>query len=430
MNNFRNKARELKKNKKFDDAIAIYTNLYDSDSDKWLAWEYAYSLKQVNKIDLAISVCKSTYSENKKFKYNNDLLSWLLYEKYFKISKKVYSRKELETLYEIAFFVSTLVEQGPNSPYEKIVFSTIKIFNNNYSEFTKKVLELLKLIDSTLLSSTPGKFKKKNRESEYQSNKELFYSLKTKALFIDQSYTECIVCCEEALKTIDCFHHNNDLWIQYRKALCFEKIDRNQEAIVMLHELVMKMRHWIFQHASAKIYEKTDNINQAMLYFSMAALDSVTHTMKVTLFQDFAVFLKKNNQPKWAYIHAMYAKELRDSQGWSISQELAALIDDLEQVKYLEQSTISKQDLEDYWLDNIINTLGSESGKITNIHKNHKFGFISCLSKSYYFQMKSVIGKQTIKPSDSVDFIVIDSFDSKKNKATQEAAYIRLTKKK
>lgn len=429
MEKLRNEAKTLKDAKKYSEAIIIYTKIYDSSSDKWLSWEYAYCLKQNKQIDEAINICKNLYATNKTFKYNNDLLSWLLYEKYFKVSQDEYSKKELDNLYDIAKFIPNIVEQNSNSPYEKIMLSAIKKIHKHSNTSNSKILELLSLIEPDLLSNQPGTFKKNNRESEYQSNKEYYYSIKAKVLYLEHSYNECIACCDEALKTIASFHHNNDTWMKYRKALCWDKIGKTEEAIIKLKELITEKKHWVIYHSIAKIYDESNNEIQALLYFSIAALDSVADNMKVTLFQDFAIFLNKINKFDFAYIHAMYAKKLREAESWSIPNELNHLIDEILKQFPEVNSEISKKKLKQYWLDNVRTVLGLEHGKVTNIHRNKKFGFISSGTKSYYFQMKSVIGKKNIQSNDLVEFTIIDSYDTLKKKATKEAAYICLFNK-
>lgn len=230
-------AKILKNSKKYSEAIEIYTKIYDSSSDKWLSWEYAYCLKQNKEFDKAISICKNLYNQNKTFKYNNDLLAWLLYEKYFKPSQNQYSKKELNHLFEIAKFIPNLVEQNSNSPYEKIMIATIKKIYEHSTILNRKILDLLGLINQNLLSSHPKTFKKNNREVEYQSDKEWYYSIKTKILYSEDLFNDCMACCDEAMENIETFHHNNEIWIEYRKALCLEKLGRTEEAIAKLKQL-------------------------------------------------------------------------------------------------------------------------------------------------------------------------------------------------
>lgn len=427
MEKLRNEAKALKDTKKYSEAIVLYAKLYDSSSNNWLSWEYAYCLKQNKEIDQAIIICKNSYAKDKTFKYNNDLLAWLLYEKYFKPSQNEYSKKELENLYTIAKFIPNLVDQNSNSPYEKIMLSSVKKIDRHSNILNSEILELLSLITPNLLSNQPGKFKKDDKESEYQSNKEYYYSIKAKILYSEQLYNDCIACCDEAMETIELFHHNNDMWIKYRKALCWEKIGKTEEAVLELKELIAKKKHWVVCHSIAKIYDKSNDQMQALLYFSIASLDSVADNMKVTLFQDFAFFLNKINKVNFAYNHAMYAKKLRETESWSIPKELNHLIDVILKKLSEESGEISKKQLKVYWLDNVRAVSGLEYGKVTSIHKNKKFGFISSGTKSYYFQMKSVIDKKHFKPNDIVEFTIVDSFDTSKKKATKEAAYICLS---
>ena len=62
MNELRLKAKSLKDEKKYVDAIEIYEQIYSDSCDKWIAWEYSYCLKQVGRIDGAIDICRTVYN--------------------------------------------------------------------------------------------------------------------------------------------------------------------------------------------------------------------------------------------------------------------------------------------------------------------------------------------------------------------------------
>jgi hypothetical protein len=70
-----------------------------------------------------------------------------------------------------------------------------------------RILYWLNKIDVKLISDTPYTFTGKyGKEQESQSRKEMYYACKTKALFEKKLYSDCIICCDEAISQITLFH--------------------------------------------------------------------------------------------------------------------------------------------------------------------------------------------------------------------------------
>lgn len=422
----RKEAQLLKKDGLYDKAIEIYSQIYSSDCDKWLGWEYAYCLKKQGQLDEAIKICKSIYSKDKNFKHNNDLLSWLLYEKYFKNTKETYLYKEVNQLFEIAIFVSEITTQDNTSPYEKIMLKTIKILKKHSNNSDDKLLKILEKIDSRKLSETAHTYKNNDREQEYQSDKEMLYAYKTKALYNKKFYSECIACCIEALSTISKFHHNNDIWIESRKILCLGEIESVDVAIEELKKISAIKTHWIFYADIARLYLSKSDSKNALLYFCRAALTTDAPQMKVTLFYEMSELINRIGDKSNAILHALYAKSIREKEGWNIPIELMTLINDIGITE--EKRDIQSDELQEYWINNIYEILGALNGTVTNIHQNGKFGFIKSGKDSYYFKTISILNRRCVKQNDKVIFCIIDSFDKTKKQTTKEAGYIKLDK--
>lgn len=427
MDELRIKAKQFKNKKEFNEAILIYEQIYPIYYDKWVGWEYSYCLKQLVKIDQAIEISKKIYSKDKKFKYNNDLLAWLLYEKYFKNLKDKYSHDEVVQLYNIALFVSTIISQDKTSPLEKILLKALRVLKRDGNNFEDKMIILLNKIDIKKLSTIPREYiDKKDKRKEYQSDKEMYYAYKSKALYVEQKYEECINCCEEALSDIADFHHDNDVWIQYRKSLSIGKLGSVDNAIEELKKLSNIKSHWVIFAEIARLYTVSCDNENALLYFCRAAITPDPPKMKVSMYDEMAIFLKNIGQDYFAYLHVLLSKNIRVGEGWNIPTNGIDLIAKLKKTE--EEYSVQLEILQSYWLDIIYNQLTSISGIITNIHKNGKFGFIRSSTCSYYFKMTSVVFKSKAKENDKVSFCIIQSFDKSKNKLTEEAVYIKIDK--
>lgn len=206
MEELRKRAKELKDDKQFKQAVELYAEIWSNDNkDKWLGWEYAYCLKQLGEITKTIEVCKETYKLDSKFTMNNDLMAWSVYEKYFKTKKDVYTDQELEDLELIGQSIIELIDHKEKSAYEYIVFAMANSYKkkgdkNSYT----KIINWLDKLDSTKLSDEVVSYvDKRGKDTELPSRREEYYSLRSKSLIELERYKDCIKCCDDAKKDIE-----------------------------------------------------------------------------------------------------------------------------------------------------------------------------------------------------------------------------------
>lgn len=420
----RNRAKELLKKEKYEEALPLYENIYAPDCDKWIAWEYARLLKQLLRLDDSIGISKSLYQREKTFTYNNNLLSWLLYEKYFKEKKSEYTVNEISKLYNIAIYVATFTKQEKTSAYEKIIIQMLKILKLSNNIPYTKVLSLLERLDVTLLSAEAGKFEKDGRTKEYQSPKEMYYSLKTKALIETEEFELCIECCNKALEDIGVFHHDNNTWILSRKALSYAGLADFECAIKLQKEVLLKKPHWSLLGEFAEMHLKLGDSKTALLYYCRAALTNDPPKMKVGLYIDIAKVLQETGDTKGALHHLLFSRQVREQESWSVPFAISNAINELSsQEKVIE---IKLHDLKLFWQKVIYDGMGLQHGNISRLNAGGKTGFIQSGNHSYFFKSSSFIGKPLFKVGTNVVFVLIDSFDIKKNQPSCECGYIKI----
>ena len=68
MDNLRAKAKQLKDEGAFIDAVFVYEQVYQENNDKWIWWEYAYCLKKLGRHNQALQISKGLYFREKAFK--------------------------------------------------------------------------------------------------------------------------------------------------------------------------------------------------------------------------------------------------------------------------------------------------------------------------------------------------------------------------
>lgn len=422
----RKQAQKQKNQNNWADAITLYKKIYSPQCNRWLAWEYADCLKKLSRLDDAITVSKNIYQRDKEFTHNNNFLSWLLYEKYFKHPKTDYNFNELNHLYEIALSITTFTTQDGKSSYEFTIIQMLKLLKKYGNNPVPKILTLLEKLNVQKLSDKAGTYELKGREKEYQSPKEMFYAMKTKALLDSKHYTECISCCDEALLRLEHFHHDNKVWIIARKAVSMANNGIPDEAILELKKALIHKRHWSLLEKIAEVYLIKQDTSNALLYFSMAAISNDPPKMKVTLYMKMVNLLYSVGDNENAWKHLCFSKEIREKEQWNIPASMQQLQMKLSVYKFSNE--VQLYQLKEFWLQTIYAKLGKHNGVINKINAGGKTGFILCDGKSYFFRGQSFVERPNFKEHDKVIFCLVESFDVKKQRQSLECSYIKFDK--
>jgi tetratricopeptide (TPR) repeat protein len=427
--NIRSKAKTLRQAKDYPAAIEIYKQLWDSNdpqkNDKWLGWEYADSLKKNGQLDEAIRISHQVYAHNQDFKYNNDLHSWCLYEKYFKSLKDQYTIGEEKELLDKADLVIKLVGQNNATPYEHVVFQILKMLKNKTNYSASIILYWLSKINILMISDESYEYTDKSgKKLEIQSRKEAFYSYKTKALFEGKQYVDCIKCCDEALSQIKKFHHDNDIWIKVRKAKSIALTGDLPIAINSLIELQIQKDHWSILMDISLLYFNTGDLTNSLIYALRAALTKDPEQMKINVYDHIGQILEKTGDPINALLHYMFEKKIREDNDWGIPFGLSARIEKL--CKSDTKAIPLFSTLKEFWVNGLKALMGTHTGVINNVIGKGQIGFITCENDSIFFKSDSVINNKKIRQGNKASFCIIDSYDRKKKQKTKEAAYIEV----
>ncbi|NFO92657.1 tetratricopeptide repeat protein [Clostridium botulinum] len=406
--NLRENARKLKNNKNYKDAITIYKELINNDKlDKWLGWEYADCLKKNNQIDEAIVVAKRIYKENNDFKYIKDLLSWLVYEKYFKnldLSKD--NKKDIEQLCRIGSFILNITIQEKTVPYEITVCKIVKLLENiSFENEIKKYQTILKWIeklDINKLIKTPIAIKTNNlKNNEKASVFEEIYYLKIKCLFKIKNYNIAEDLSKKFLKENIKFHNDRDKWTKRLIADCEWNLNNKKESIKLLYELEKIFNHWVIKYEIADKEYKLGNLNSSLYYVSKGILGNEPIEKKKSLLKlQYKVLSSIGKNEESNYIQAYYLSLGTEENNIDIKKKIL---------------DICKSSIEVF--------PERKYGVISKILSNNKAGFIQSGKESFYFKKKNVLSKN-IEENNHVNFKLINSFDVKKNKETLEAVDI------
>lgn len=433
----KNEAIQHFKKKEFDKALVLYKNLWENyreECNEWEGWRYAFCLKQLKDYKSALKICREVYPLNKNFENIKELYAWCIY--YTEISiEKIHNEANL---FRAGEGVIKLTKQQDKSIKKEQDFPCV------YTLSISKILDFLKdktiynpesivywtnKLNSNLLETIPFKFTdSKGKEGELAPLKEKWYSLRSKALYENKQYKDCISFSETALNSFSEFHYDNNIWFMRNIALSKAGLGDLETAISELQVLLKKKNEWFIQKEIAELYKQQDKIDEAINFAVDAAMNFGDADKKMNLFKLLADLLDSQNKIKEAKAHIEFIFKIKHSNQWRIDPEL------LDLVKKHKIDTNKLPDTRELLnrLRIIWNTLkyGNQElykGIIRTIISEGKAGFIdSDNKKSYFFSARSFKGKkELIQQGQRVSFFLEDSFDKKKNQPTKVATNIK-----
>ncbi len=420
----RERAKSLRQMKKYEDAEIIYRDIYNNSDlkkvDKWIGWEYADTLKKLNKIDEAIKISKHIYLYNKEFKYIKDLLAWCLYEKYFKDIKQE-QIKDIDNLINIGSFITNITIQDEKLPYEKITFKIIKLVQKSekYNKFEIVNEWLDKLNYKELSKSSYTLNNNEIKKIEIASPFEEWFYYKIKCQYELGNYIQCKENCEYILNEVNRFHNNRDKWIKRIKANCLWNLGEKDNSIKVLQDLNKEFKNIIIMYELAQKYIEIGEMKKGMDIASRAILFNEPIDKKVGIITMLGEIFYKSNEKEDAFVYYSICKDHIYNNSFKINIE--------NRIKELSKDcNIKSQDIMKMFkkvtLSNICFSSERKQGRVLSLLSNNKAGFIKHDSKSYYFKINSLIDKRTyIKIDDKVTFSIVDSFDKRKGNKSEEA---------
>lgn len=438
MENHLQQANNLRKQGKYEDAIPHYEDAYNDPQtvlNKWDIWSYAYSLKKTGNLNKSIELSEKHISEYSDFEILANNLTWAYFEEYirnFQPSEISSIEKALDRIYEING-QQTITEQTKiPCPFTIGVFKVLKHYKKpNFN--IHKIRYWIDKIAPDKLSQKEQVIDLKGKETKLASDYENYYSLLITLLFNEAKYPECIATAEYALESISQLHYDNSIWFKRRIALCHVELGNPEKAEEILQSLVKgKGEKWFMEYELSKIYFEQENLEKSLDFAVKAAKNFGDDLMKINLYTHLARILYKQEKLEHSKSHAelvIAIKQANDSKLDAEQQKLASFF------KLNTEETIDlrnqKSSAEKIWNEITYGSQEKLKGIISKILPNGKSGFIKAdnYKDSYFFRFNSVKGKKGfIQEGKKVNFILIESFDKKKNQKSFEAVEIFLIK--
>lgn len=422
-------AKGLYNEKNYDDIITLYKDLEkDYCFNEWDYYYYSSSLRKKGYYKEALKLSSECLKKHPNFNSIKYTYCWCLYHLYVKDFD--YQNGDKETFNKAAKYILKHTVQETYSPFERTVWKVIKYLESKSEIKYEEINSYIDLLNPDLLSSEPKKVIKDSREMKIASDKEKWYSTKSKALMKLGKYEECIKISQEALLTFRDYHHNNDIWFNYKIAISKIELGNFDEAEEILLKLLRVKEHWVLYESLFTIYKKKEDVDKVLKYASKAALTSGEHKHKMNLYQEFSDFLKEQGMTKESYYHLLLIKKIREENSWKISNSLIRNIND----SNIEEPDEIKlmQYLDNFWREYKLRGEEKYIGTIDKILPNGKSGFIKDKNgNSYYFKRNSLRSrKEELKEGLSVTFYIKEGYDKVKKIVSNEAVEIIIRNKK
>ena len=273
--------------------------------------------------------------------------------------------------------------------------------------------------------------KGEKKPMELASDKENWFSFKTKALFETHQYQDCFELSKKALETFDKFHYSNDVWFARRVALSKRNLGNTDDTIQELETILKKKSEWFIQKELAELYLEKGNVELAFKMAINAINNFGSLEFKVNLLFLIGKILKQQDKLELSFKHFSLSRLIRLSkENGKIPQKLFEALRSFSSVEIpITDLKELKNELQKYWdgfkstptktyhRDKIETNKNFEGEIVKILHENErgKDGFINCNGKEYYFSVNpNYLSIYNIVIGTKVLFKILPSTETKK----------------
>jgi len=369
--------------------------------------------------------CLNVYkSYHKQYHHGSDQLhdldpwlGWSLYHAKLKYCK--FTKEEVQSLKKLLDFIFEHSKDGDRSPRWIVTHIFANAVDAGKLPPTLNhttTLEYLNQITPDLLSDTPQRNTNPNIHAQtLPSDRESYYSLKTRLLLQFKEYEACIACCDQALRTLRPFHSNNDSWFLYRKAKCLCQLNRTDEARAHVEQILKSgFRHWCVLQQMFIFEAEAGNTGNALRYAGECALSDPEHRMRVSFYESLSDYLEQQNETESAMLLRRLVLLIRTENNWRTKNHYAQW-PFTEEIAAMDTQTVLRR-LNPVWREWRDKDKEFLTGAVVRLLPEGKSGFIRADNGSeYYFSARDLHGRhREPQVGMRVRFSLMDRIDKRK----------------
>lgn len=422
-------ANALTKNQEYSRAIVLYEDVLKEDGSTLTGWDarnYANALRKSGNPSDAISFVKSCADQLSTNQLLKNELAWALYDKYLKGS----IRKDQQCIAAAQEIIDISSPNDQYSPAKMTIFKMIKLFEDLPTPRNDEIFEWLGYLDENNLSGVESQYTSSDGTPRTGASElEKFYVAKTESLLQLGKYAECLHNIDTAQQRITKFHYDQDIWMERRKAKCLLKMEKVQEAEMILNDILARKKEWFIYKEIAEIYASAGKTGDALKYAVDGALAFGDPDKKIHLYEFMAELLRKCGDEASAKQHIELAAAVRIEKDWSISKAFEDIMASYGiNLKDIDPLGAVLKKLKPFWERQKFLGKPLMQGRIKSILPNGRAGFIETSDrKSYYFKMASFRGSPKLaQPGMVVEFFLEEGYDAKKNCKSMNAINVKL----
>lgn len=419
------KARELVKTAPAE-AVTLYKEIWDTYSEEFNHWDALFTiqaLRNAHSLDLEWANEMAIKFEDEKVR---NVYAWLVFDKCIRDKDRqstLNNESDILKMVEIITQKNLREDSSYPCPVTILVFKLCDSYAENLFN-ARRINELLSLLDYNLLSITPRTLDTEARgEVELASGFEKYFALKTKAEFKINEFETCIESCNTALKTLNQFHYNNDLWFKMRIALSEDKLGNHEKSELLLEELLKSKAgndKWFLYRDVAEIYFEQKNFDKAWKFAVDAAFHgNEPHYLIGLYFLQVKILYKLNRSDEGKLLAELIAAILKEN-NWGYKQEYTQLFN-FYKIDASNIDTLKKMHskLQEFWNKERYGNIERSIGSVISIHKNGKIGRIKMtegIIVDFHKKnlQKNIRNLEELK-GNFVEFYLIKSIDGKLN---------------
>lgn len=414
-----NKANELRKAGKYEEAIKIYNQLWESNEDKFIAAGLIHCYRKQKKFDKALEFINKTKDRFCDFNWYKNEYSWTI------ISGQLNKLAEAPTTEEVVEIATKILSIDPDPmAYNKAIFKVAKVAKLNQD---------WEILNNWLERINPENLKR-TEEGKDWSESEIWHYYKAIFLLNTGQF-------EQAISFI------NQVKDRFKtKAKFFDRLVakafQGKNDLEGSEEMYAKLTkngkgEWWMLHEYAKIMMELGKNDDAIKLMYRAGIAAGKLKNKVSLIHDIANILVIENKLKEALYHFVLTRNIREEEGWSISPELITNIEKLSSIHSDIEIPRESKKLFNYckkiWTESLgvkdhtykKNKRKNLKGKVNLSNSDRPFCFIQTKGRDSYFCSKSDLPEGTVH-NQLVTFDLKPSFDKKKNRETFKAYNVRI----
>lgn len=427
LDQMKNKANQLRKDKKYEEAIDLYTQIIEQSGEEvsiWDEWGLAYCLYKTEDFKQSLEYCRKVYQKDPSFDAVYSVYTWDLYYLEIKKTNVTDDAKYFKALNEILGIVD---QEEEYTPYTLAIFKATDYLLKKKEVDYEKVINYLLMVKPDLLEDKKAKYKDKRGVSiDIPSQKEKYYSSLCKALKNTRRYNECIEQCDLALKDLQDKGEKNFIWYMRNKALCLKELQKKKEALQVFMEILKVKKDWNIFFDLAELHFDLSDFKTALQYSIECAMMKIDDASKIKNLLLLIDILESMNLKEEVAYHFKLIQLIHEQNKWKMTKELKIKMSQYSNPpQNLSNIDALVNHLSQYWNQIKYDQHEKSKGFISKIFPHNKYGFIQSKKNSYYFHRRDFKGTdEQFAEGTYVSFCLVDSIDPKNNKAVKNAVLV------